>query len=145
MLGKAGRQYIEGIKSEIDDIDKDHEDQSWRSAFHHLLLSNIPDSEKSVERLQAESVIFLLAGTLAGAHTLTFVVFYVLSNPKTEACLRDELKSIFISSAGSVEEKMPTWADLERLPYLRGCVKEALRRVQQRESYPDTQAPRLMR
>ncbi|OTA98482.1 hypothetical protein M426DRAFT_258664 [Hypoxylon sp. CI-4A] len=126
MLGKTGRVHIEKIKQELSDWPTTEEKDNWTSVFHHLLLSDIPESEKSVDRLQAESMIFLLAGTLAGAHTLTFVVFYVLANPTIETRLRVELESVFASSA-QVGRQTPTWAELERLPYLRGCIKEALR------------------
>ncbi|KAI0835727.1 cytochrome P450 [Hypoxylon sp. FL0890] len=126
MLGKTGRMYIEKIKKELANSSETQGKENWTSAFHHLLSSDIPESEKSVERLQAESMIFLLAGTLAGAHTLTFVVFYVLANPDIEATLRAELETVFVPDA-SGKRRMPTWAELERLPYLRGCMKEALR------------------
>jgi cytochrome P450 len=125
MLGKTGRQYIEKIRREIDTSPGSKQDLKWNSAFHHLLSSEIPESEKSIKRLQAESMIFLLAGTLAGAHTLTFVVFYVLANPDIEKRLRAELAPAFTASDGGM--RMPTWAELEKLPYLQGVIKEALR------------------
>ncbi|KAI1128167.1 cytochrome P450 [Nemania abortiva] len=127
MLGKTGRQYIESIKKKLAASPTTQGKQDWSSAFHHLLSSDIPESEKSVERLQAESMIFLLAGTLAGAHTLTFVVYYILSNPLIEARLRSELKGVFTPTSSEEKMKMPSWAELEKLPYLRGCLKEALR------------------
>ncbi|GJC85385.1 cytochrome P450 monooxygenase sdnH [Colletotrichum liriopes] len=120
MLGKTGQRNIEKIKS---DIATSKKDLSGVSVFHHLLSSDVPESEKSTDRLRAESMILLLAGTLAGAHTLTFVVFYVLQNPQIEKRLRAELQPVF----KGYPNKMPTWAELERLPYLRGCIKEALR------------------
>ncbi|GKT90338.1 cytochrome P450 monooxygenase [Colletotrichum tofieldiae] len=120
MLGKTGQRNIEKIKS---DIATSKKDLSGVSVFHHLLSSDVPESEKSTDRLRAESMILLLAGTLAGAHTLTFVVFYVLQNPQIEKRLRTELQPVF----KGYPNKMPTWAELERLPYLRGCIKEALR------------------
>ncbi|KAI0206674.1 cytochrome P450 [Astrocystis sublimbata] len=127
MLGKKGREYIETCKSEVRDSPDGKGKQNWNSVFHHLLSSNIPELEKSVERLQAESMIFLLAGTLAGAHTLTFAVYYILANPIIETRLRAELEWIFLTAAGPGPMKIPTWAELEKLPYLRGCIKEALR------------------
>ncbi|OTA61601.1 cytochrome P450 [Hypoxylon sp. EC38] len=126
MLGDTGRMHIKRIEREIADWQNTKEKDSWVSVFHHLLSSDIPASEKSVERLQAESMIFLLAGTLAGAHTLTFVVFYVLANPAIEIRLRAELEVAFVASVRDGKE-IPIWAELEKLPYLRGCIKEALR------------------
>lgn len=126
MLGTTGRMHIEKIKKDLSDSSGTKEKDGWISVFHHLLSSDIPKLEKSVERLQAESMIFLLAGTLAGAHTLTFVVFYVLANRTIETRLRAELEGVFVTSTQG-EKRTPTWAELERLPYLRGCIKEALR------------------
>ncbi|KAK7956146.1 cytochrome P450 family protein [Apiospora aurea] len=129
MLGKAGRLYIERIKRELDGSPAEKQGQKkWNSAFHHLLSSDIPEEEKSTERLQAESMILLLAGTLAGAHTLTFVLFYLLASPAMEARLRAELESAFaLAAAAGTGQEMPSWTELERLPYLTGCIKEALR------------------
>ncbi|KAK8052037.1 hypothetical protein PG993_003422 [Apiospora rasikravindrae] len=130
MLGKAGRLYIERIKQELGDSQANNKqgEKKWNSAFHHLLSSDIPEEEKSTERLQAESMILLLAGTLAGAHTLTFVVFYLLASPAMEARLRTELEGAFVTAATAGKgQKMPSWTELEKLPYLTGCIKEALR------------------
>lgn len=127
MLGNTGRLYIEKIKKDLGEPSKAKSQENWDSVFHHLLSSDIPESEKSVKRLQAESMIFLLAGTLAGAHTLTFVVFHVLSNPATEARLRAELENVFELSPKGGKVKIPKWSELESLPYLKGCIKEALR------------------
>ncbi|KAI1305537.1 cytochrome P450 [Xylaria venustula] len=127
MLGDTASAYIEEVRREVNHSAEKREDQKWKSAFHHLLSSDIPESEKSAKRLKAESMIFLLAGTLAGAHTLSFIVFYVLANPAIEKRLRDELSTVFGGSDADGKLKIPTWAELEKLPYLRGCLKEALR------------------
>lgn len=121
-LCQTGRQHIEKIKSELRSSAADAKASS-ASVFHHLLSSGIPESEMSISRLQAESMILLLAGTLAGAHTLSFVVYYVLSNPDMEARLKLELEEVF----QDYPTKMPTWTELEKLPYLAGCIREALR------------------
>ncbi|KAK8080610.1 hypothetical protein PG997_008428 [Apiospora hydei] len=128
MLGKAGRLYIERIKRELDGSPAEKRgEKKWNSAFHQLLSSDIPEEEKSTERLQAESMILLLAGTLAGAHTLTFVLFYLLASPVMETRLRTELESTFaLAAAAGTGQEMPSWTELERLPYLTGCIKEAL-------------------
>lgn len=68
-------------------------------------------------------MILLLAGTLAGAHTLTFVVYYVLSNSDIETKLKLELKEVF----QDYPAKVPSWSELEKLPFLAGCIREALR------------------
>lgn len=120
MLGETGQQNIDRIRREIAESDKDLSDVS---VFHHLLASDIPEAEKSTQRLRAESMIMLLAGTLASAHTMTFAVYYILADPEIEKRLRVELAPLF----KDYPAQMPSWAELEKLPYLQGCVKEALR------------------
>ncbi|KAI0169618.1 cytochrome P450 [Hypoxylon sp. FL1284] len=48
MLGKTGRKYIEDIKKELADSLDSKQTENLTSAFHYLLSSNIPESEKSV-------------------------------------------------------------------------------------------------
>jgi cytochrome P450 len=64
------------------------------SMFHHLLRSDIPDAEKSTERLNAEAVSFLGAGTYPTAATTIFVAYYILAEPKIEERLREDLKDV---------------------------------------------------
>ena len=62
--------------------------------FHHLLRSDIPETEKMTARLNAEAVSFLGAGTYPTAATLIFVTYYILADPKIEARLRNDLKNV---------------------------------------------------
>lgn len=62
--------------------------------FHHLLRSDIPESEKITARLNAEAVSFLGAGTYPTAATLIFVAYCILADSKIEARLQDELKEV---------------------------------------------------
>ena len=123
---QTGKNYVEEIKRDLETNKHGSgrsENDPATSIFHHLLSSNIPEQEKSTSRLQAESMIFLLAGTLAGAHTLSFIVYYVLADEDIQTRLRNELSSVLQPHLPI----LPTRTQLERLPYLRGCVKEALR------------------
>lgn len=62
--------------------------------FHYLLRSDIPEFEKRTNRLNAEAVSFLGAGTYPTAATLIFVAYYILADPKIEARLRNDLKVV---------------------------------------------------
>lgn len=119
---QMGEEYIEKIKKQIHDDDLDTNDTK-KSVLYHLLTSDIPESEKSTARLQAESLIFLIAGTVTSAHTLSMIVYHVLSNPHMEKRLREDLKVVM----ACYPAQNPLWADLEKVPYLHACIKEALR------------------
>ena len=119
-----GVQYIEKIKTQVRN-NKFLASNTKKSVFHHLLTSDIPEPEKSTSRLQAESMIFLIAGTFTSAHTLTMIVYHVLSNPRVENRLREDLKDVM----ACYPAQNPLWADLEKVTYLQACIREALRYV----------------
>ncbi|KAI4204461.1 MAG: hypothetical protein LQ350_001218 [Teloschistes chrysophthalmus] len=121
MVGKMGMEYIEKIKKELDENPSAKDTQV--SVFHHLLTSDIPESERSTSRLLAESMVLIIAGTFTSAHTLSMIVYHALSNPKIEKRLRNDLKDVMAGYPG----QMPRWADLEKVPYLQATIKEALR------------------
>ncbi|KAK2754360.1 hypothetical protein FQN54_007004 [Arachnomyces sp. PD_36] len=122
MVGSMGAQYIEKIKEQIQNGNLDPSDSS-KSVFHHLRTSDIPESEKSTARLQAESMIFLISGAVTSAHTLSMIVYHLLSNPHMEKRLREDLKD----AMACYPAQNPLWSDLEKIPYLKACIKEALR------------------
>ena len=119
-----GMEHIERIKGQIRD-DKSANKDSQISVFHHLLTSDIPESEKTSDRLLAESMVLIIAGTFTSAHTLSMIVYHALSNPAIENRLRNDLKDVL---AGYPAQN-PRWADLEKVPYLQAVIKEALRCV----------------
>ncbi|KAL8667639.1 MAG: hypothetical protein Q9202_000494 [Teloschistes flavicans] len=121
MVGKMGMVYIEKIKKELDENPNAKDTQV--SVFHHLLTSDIPESERSTSRLLAESMVLIIAGTFTSAHTLSMIVYHALTNPKIEKRLRNDLKDVMAGYPG----KSPRWADLEKVPYLQATIKEALR------------------
>jgi cytochrome P450 len=55
---------------------------------------------------------------------LAFISYEILENPDTEQKLRNELKPFFTDP-----DKIPKAKELEKLPFLTGCVKEGLRYV----------------
>ncbi|KAI9035564.1 cytochrome P450 [Aspergillus affinis] len=123
MVGKMGRDYIEKIRSQMESDTVGVTSTAPHSVFHHLLSSEIAPSEKSTARLQAESMVILIAGTFTSAHTLSMIVYHVLSDPRIEKRLREELCEVM----ACYPAQSPRWADLERVAYLQGCIKEALR------------------
>ncbi|PNY27758.1 Trichodiene oxygenase [Tolypocladium capitatum] len=93
------------------------------SIFRHIVSSDLPESEKSSERLSREAMILLGAGSVTSARALGLVSYYVLSNPRIEKRLREELREV----TACYPDKVPRWADVEKIPYLQACIKEGLR------------------
>lgn len=63
------------------------------------------------------------AGTATTARTLGFMCYFVLVNPHMKKRLQDELRA----PMANYPENLPTWSELERLPYLQAMIKEGLR------------------
>lgn len=118
-----GKEYIETIRKQVSNSEKSLINK--QSVFHHLLASDISEFEKSTTRLQAESMVILIAGTVTSAHTLSMVIYHVLSNPHMEKRLREDLQDIMVCYPA----RNPRWVDLEKIPYLQACIKESLRFV----------------
>ncbi|KAI1869857.1 hypothetical protein JX265_003309 [Neoarthrinium moseri] len=114
---------IEKIKDEISK-EKDHDEfHEKTSIFHHILRSDLPESEKDPARLKREAFALLAAGTITTAGTLTTITYFILANPEIEKRLRVELKRV----TDCYPNQVPRWTDLEKIPYLTGCIKEGLR------------------
>jgi cytochrome P450 len=116
-----GREYIERTRKQIKKGGVDA-NAVKTSLFQHLLTSDIPESEKSTSRLQAEAMVILIAGTFTSAHTLSMIVYHVLSTLGMEKRLREELKDVM----ECYPARSPSWTDLE-IPYLQAVIKESLR------------------
>ncbi|KAI0526193.1 cytochrome P450 family protein [Xylaria bambusicola] len=91
--------------------------------FRHLVNSDLPASELTRERLSKESQVLLGAGTVSTARTLDFISYYIMANPAIRKRLTEELRH----DMAGYPEKKPTWAQLEKLPYLQALIKEGLR------------------
>lgn len=95
------------------------------SVFRYIMGSDLPESERSDERLGHEGQVFFAGGTATVARTLTFISYYILSRPHIQARLQQELQD----SMATYPERVPSWIELERLPYLQAVIKEGLRFV----------------
>lgn len=86
-----------------------------------------PNAEKgqvrpTVDELSADSLVWMMAGTDSTAHVLTLATYQVLIDPTIQRKLQAELREAMPS-----KDVLLTWAELEKLPYLRGVIKETLR------------------
>lgn len=91
--------------------------------FDHIVNSDLPESELSVERLASEAQVVMGAGTVTTAQTMNFLVVNILSNNNICQRLRDELQE----PMKDFPERIPPFSELEKLPWLQACIKEALR------------------
>jgi cytochrome P450 len=89
------------------------ENPSSRTIFHTLRDSDLPAHEKTLQRFCDEGKILTGAGSETTAQTLTRIIFYLKHMPKTLDELRQELDSA-IPNASTI----PTWTELQQLPYL---------------------------
>lgn len=111
--------------------------QNQNSLFQHILNSDMPESERSEERLAKEAQTLLGGGTASTARTIGFASFWILSRPDIRAKLEEELKG----TMRDWPQRVPSWAELERLPYLQAILKESLRQVKHRATtLMDTEA-----
>ncbi|OQE13535.1 hypothetical protein PENFLA_c046G02007 [Penicillium flavigenum] len=101
------------------------EDVSHSRIFDTAVKELISDSRQlSIDDLTAEAVVLLFAGGEATAISVIVGTFHLLSDPKRLHILKQELLSAM------PDGRILTLSELEKLPYLRGVVKEALRFTQ---------------
>ena len=91
--------------------------------FEALAQSDLSPADKTETRLVREAKLIFLGGTVFTGQTLGFVSYYILSRPEIKARLGDELRDVM----AAWPEVVPTWTELEKLPYLQAVIKEALR------------------
>lgn len=91
--------------------------------FDHIVNSDLPESELSVERLGSEAQVIMGAGTVTTARTMDFLITYILLHDEVHERLREELREPMADFPNSI----PHIADLYKLPWLEACIKEALR------------------
>ncbi|ETS81109.1 hypothetical protein PFICI_06111 [Pestalotiopsis fici W106-1] len=109
------------VKSTKEDY-KAHTIHDRPTVFGSLLDSDMPEHEKSIVRLSDEASAVLGAGTETTSWTVSVITYHVLTKPKILARLTEELNSVVKDP-----KHLPTWTDLEKLPYLGAAIQEGLR------------------
>lgn len=102
-------EAIKDRKQQGDNTSKSHP----VTIFDDILDSNLPDQEKSTERLWREARIFLAAGTETTAWMLAVITYYLLENPRVMRKLREALEQVIRGSS-----VLPGMTTLEQIPYL---------------------------
>lgn len=109
-------------------IDKARETQDEKidkedNIFHGLLNSSIlSDADKRTERLTVEAFVLIGAGLETTATTLMVITYHLLANPPILRKLKTELKAAIPDAS-----TLPTFKQVESLPYLTAVVQEGLR------------------
>ena len=108
---------------------------TYRTIFHDIQASDLPESEKDINRLTDEAFIFITAGTETTARTLSILSFHIMNNPDVLKLLREELKTVMPDPKSSV-----TSSTLENLPYMVSLVlyTQFSRTLTERNSTPSS-------
>jgi cytochrome P450 len=83
--------------------------------FDALTDLQVPEAERTLDRLEDESALLLGAGTETTARSITMAMFWLIKEKEVLAKLRVELKSVLEKPLSKA-----SWVDLEKLPYLVG-------------------------
>ena len=99
---------------EVKGVDVNHP-----TIFHDVLSSNLPNSDKSVDRLTQEATSVVGAGMETTKWVLTVGTFHLLDNPAVLARLKAELMEAMPDPTAIL-----SYSDLEQLPYLGAVIQE---------------------
>ncbi|KAJ9611207.1 hypothetical protein H2200_004390 [Cladophialophora chaetospira] len=114
------RKQITAMKAgKLDDVIKK---SSHPTVFQELISGSMPAAEKETLRLQDEAQLVVAAGVTTTGWALSTAAFHLINKPDTLTKLRAELESAIPDPTAPL-----SWTDLEKLPYLTGCVREAVR------------------
>ncbi|KIW42127.1 uncharacterized protein PV06_05711 [Exophiala oligosperma] len=92
------------------------------TVFQELIAGPMPASEQETRRLQDEAQLVVAAGVTTTGWALSTAAFHLINNPPVLAQLRKELEAAIPDPSSPL-----SWTELERLPFLTGCVREAVR------------------
>ncbi|KAF2685008.1 cytochrome protein [Lentithecium fluviatile CBS 122367] len=90
--------------------------------FDDILASNLPTHELSFDRLTQEAFALTSAGMETVKSTMVMGIFHCLEQPAVLARLKAEL-----TDSIPVPNTIPSWVELEKLPYLTAVINESLR------------------
>lgn len=109
------RQVQQAIDENATAVVKD--DGLPRTIFYSLLNSDLPASDKTVERLRQEGQLVVGAGSDTVANTLAVTTFHILDNPEKLAKLVEELEKAMPDPNEPAKISV-----VEQLPYLVSAV-----------------------
>ncbi|KAJ6151045.1 hypothetical protein N7470_007639 [Penicillium chermesinum] len=111
------------IDSKIDPEKTALPSKTQKAVYPSILADpSVPSSEKELSRLQDDAIFLMMAATDAPAQVLAITLFHILNNPAVYARLKEELFSALDNA-----REVPTFEQLENIPYLNAVVREGLR------------------
>ncbi|KAL8698773.1 MAG: hypothetical protein Q9201_006387 [Fulgogasparrea decipioides] len=119
---ERGNQKL--VREIIESYSPSNVQEGHPTIFHELLGSTLPAAEKSYERLWQEGSAMIGAGVETTSNTLNVIIFHLLQNPSQLARLKQELEEAIPN-----ESNLPSWQELESLPYLGAVISEGLRKA----------------
>ncbi|KAF9090494.1 hypothetical protein BGX27_002234, partial [Mortierella sp. AM989] len=76
------------------------------------------------QAVEAEALVFLIAGSETSSTAMTNTLMYLVQNPKTLKKLRGELDQ---ATASNPRGTLPVYDQIRNLPYLTACINESMR------------------
>jgi cytochrome P450 len=96
-----------------------------RVLFDDWDILDIPQEDKEGKIQEDNALLFVSAGFETTGFAIETAMYYVLSDPAVLSKLKRELTPAFASK--NKTEDLPSWTDLEKLPYLTAVIYEAVR------------------
>jgi cytochrome P450 len=92
------------------------------TVFGTILESDLVSLEKEPQRLADEAAGVIGAGTETTSWAMSVITYHLLTKPELLTKLRSELQTVVQDP-----KQLPSWTELEHLPYLGAVIQEGLR------------------
>ena len=101
-------------------LEKQRSQEKAKTIFHGIMRSDIPETEKTIERLSDEAFVLIVAGGETTARVLTVILCHLLQNKDLLSRLRAELDKV-------INPDLPESRLLEDVPLMKAVIQEGLR------------------
>lgn len=117
-------RFRASIGKDIEAIIAEKGEKPDHSVFYELRDNpTLPPEEKTIDRLQDEATLLIMAGTESTAKSLTIAAFYLLHHPQ----ILDKLRQELATARTQTEADELSLNTLLALPYLNAVAQEAHR------------------
>ncbi|TVY27685.1 Cytochrome P450 monooxygenase [Lachnellula hyalina] len=101
-------------------------ESSRHTIIDHMLQSDLPPSDLTQKRITDEAQVIMAAGVETSSICLAVGTFHIVNTPHIATRLHKELVHAFPPNNAN-RRYIPELLELEKLPYLKACIQEALR------------------
>lgn len=109
------------LDSDKTDVDPEAE-RAPPTIIHAALTSDLRPQDKTLQPLLDRAFNILGAGAETTSWALSVIIYYLLTQPVTLRRLTAELMTVVRDP-----NQLPSWTELEKLPYLDAVIQEGLR------------------